>query len=268
MAFGRKKRGAAKAPRDEQERAAGRAQRRARESIAAAAEKELSTDPADATGDGPWDAEQAPQDDLARVDLGSLHVPTLDGVELRLEAAPTGEVVAVVLVDGPSAAQVGVFAAPKSEGIWRDVRAEIVEQLKLEGGEGRQTDGTFGTEILASVAGPEGPSQVRFVGIDGPRWFLRALVTGPAATEQVAAALLERAVRSIVVHRGGEAMPVRDPLPLQLPEEAMQAAAEGQAAEDGQVDGVGQADGGGQADEQGRLAPGMPERGPETTETR
>lgn len=261
MAFGRRKRAAAKAPRDEDDRAAGRAQRRARESAAAAAEKELSTDPADATGDGPWDAEDAPEDDLARVDLGSLHVPTLDGVELRLEAAPTGEVVAVVLVDGPNAAQVGVFAAPKSEGIWRDVRAEIVEQLTLEGGEGRLTEGTFGTEILASVAGPEGPSLVRFIGVDGTRWFLRALITGPAATDEVAAELLELAIRSIVVHRGGEAMPVRDPLPLQLPEEAMQAAAEGEQelapVEDGQQPG-----------EQGRPAPGLPERGPEITETR
>jgi hypothetical protein len=58
-----------------------------------------------------------------------------------------------------------------------------------------------------------------FVGVDGPRWFLRALFTGVAATDPALAGVLEDAVRNIVVVRGSSPMPVRDPLPLVLPKE-------------------------------------------------
>lgn len=219
--------------------------------------------------DGPWDEADAPQDEVNRVDLGALRVPTLEGAELRLEAAPTGEVVAVVLTDGISSVQVGVFAAPRSEGIWTEVRREIIEQLGIEGGSGTVQDGSFGPEVLATVVGPEGSAPVRFAGIDGPRWFVRALFTGPAATDVGAAALLEESLRTMVVARGGEAMPVRDPLPLHLPEEAMQAAQE--EAEPGLDDasaGDDASEDDGSAGGHRRPAPGMPRRGPEITETR
>jgi hypothetical protein len=57
------------------------------------------------------------------------------------------------------------------------------------------------------------------VGVDGPRWFLRGLFTGAAATDPAKASVLEDAVRNIVVVRGASPMPVRDPLPLTLPKE-------------------------------------------------
>ena len=60
----------------------------------------------------------------------------------------------------------------------------------------------------------------RFVGVDGPRWFLRGLITGPAAAGPEAAGALEEAFRGIVVVRGNEPMPVREQLPLALPPQA------------------------------------------------
>jgi hypothetical protein len=56
--------------------------------------------------------------------------------------------------------------------------------------------------------------------VDGPRWFLRGLLTGPAAENPEAAAPLEEAFRGIVVVRGAEPMPVREQLPLRLPPQA------------------------------------------------
>ena len=61
---------------------------------------------------------------------------------------------------------------------------------------------------------------VRFLGIDGPRWFLRAMLMGPIAVNAPKAAPFEDALRAIVVVRGGEPLPVREPVPLQLPKEA------------------------------------------------
>lgn len=210
--------------------------------------------------EGPWDAEDAPEDDVPRIDLGSLQLPVPDGTEVRVDVSPEGEVVAATMVQGPSSMQVNVFAAPKRSGIWAEVRSEIAEALTQGGGRAEPVDGPLGPELRAQVP-TEQPGQgtmlapARFLGVDGPRWFLRALLTGPAATDPAAATGLETALRSVVVVRGGEAMAVRDPLPLHLPKDVAEQAAA--AAEE--------------ADQAGPSTQGglpMPERGPEITETR
>jgi hypothetical protein len=58
---------------------------------------------------------------------------------------------------------------------------------------------------------------VRFVGIDGPRWFLRAVFLGRAAVEPDPNDALHLLVRQTIVVRGTSAMAPRDPLPLTLP---------------------------------------------------
>ncbi|MCU1591711.1 MAG: hypothetical protein JWP11_2967 [Frankiales bacterium] len=208
---------------------------------------------------GPWDSEDAPDDELQRIDLGSLQIPVPEGTEVRVDVSPEGEVVAATMVQGESAMQVNVFAAPKRSGIWSEVRTEIADALLQGGGSTEQVDGSFGPELKAQVP-TEVPGQgtmlapARFLGVDGPRWFLRALVTGPAAVDAEKAAGLEGALRDVIVQRGGEAMAVRDPLPLHLPRDVAEQAAV--AAQE-------------QAEEEER-ATGMPmpERGPEITETR
>jgi len=70
----------------------------------------------------------------------------------------------------------------------------------------------------------------RFIGVDGPRWFLRGMISGPAAESAEAAAPLEEIFRGIVVVRGTEPMPVREQLPLVLPPQAAAQIAAQQAA--------------------------------------
>jgi len=174
--------------------------------------------------EGPWDVEDAPEDDLPRIDLGALQVPMPDGMELRVDVQDQ-VVVAATVVEGHSAMQVHAFAAPRSSGIWFDVRQEIADSLRQGGGEAEEADGVFGVELRARIP-VEAPGQGRtlqpgrFLGVDGPRWFLRALLTGPAATDAVQAKRLEDVFRGTVVVRGGEAMAPRDLLPLRLPREA------------------------------------------------
>jgi hypothetical protein len=60
----------------------------------------------------------------------------------------------------------------------------------------------------------------RFVGVDGPRWFLRAVFSGRAAIDDDAAGPLMAVVRDTVVVRGESAMAPREMLPLRLPDEA------------------------------------------------
>ena len=73
---------------------------------------------------------------------------------------------------------------------------------------------------------------VRFVGIDGPRWFVRGLFTGAAADGGEQAGLLEDVLRNVVVVRGEHPVPPRDILELRLPPEARQALEEQAGAEE------------------------------------
>ena len=92
-------------------------------------------------------------------------------------------------------------------------------------------DGPFGPELAGTILaappaqlGQPAPQPVRrparFLGGDGPRWFLRGMMSGPAAADPEAAAVLEEAFRSIVVVRGSQPMPVREQLPLTVPPQA------------------------------------------------
>jgi hypothetical protein len=173
---------------------------------------------------GPYDISAAP-DGVQRLDLGSLHLPAVDGVEVRVQADPDGTVQQVVLVNGDNALQLGVFAAPRSEGIWDEVRDEIRTSLGEQGATIRETDGEYGPELWARVNTPDGPADLRFVGVDGPRWMVRALYQGKAATDPAAAGPLAEVLDGLVVDRGQEAKPVREALPLRLPREVAEQAA-------------------------------------------
>jgi hypothetical protein len=180
--------------------------------------------PASDGGAGPYDLADAPPG-VVRLDLGALQVPAVDGVDLRVQADPDGVIQQVVLVHGDSALQLGVFAAPRGEGIWDEVREEIRTSLLADGAAPEEASGDYGTELRARVRTPEGPTDLRFVGVDGPRWMVRGVFQGPAAVEPAAAAPLVSCLRDLVVNRGPEAKPVREPLMLRLPKEMTDAAA-------------------------------------------
>jgi Protein of unknown function (DUF3710) len=191
---------------------------------------------------GPWDEADAPDDGVPRIDLGSLRLPAVPGMELRVDVNAQQKVIGATLRAGESLLQVSAFAAPRATGIWDDVRADLARSASGQGGSLREVDGPFGTElaghVLATPAAQPGqagaPTPVRrparFLGVDGPRWFLRGMISGPAAAGPDAAAPLEEAFRRIVVVRGSEPMPVREQLPLTLPPQAAAQVAAQQAA--------------------------------------
>ncbi|SDR30381.1 DUF3710 domain-containing protein [Thermostaphylospora chromogena] len=171
---------------------------------------------------GPWDADE-PHPERERVDLGGLRLPVGEGFEVQLNVAGDEIVGALVLV-GDSALQVHAFAAPKSTGIWDEVRTELAAGVKDAGGRVEEREGPFGVELAGKVpVEGQGEQPVRYIGIDGPRWFLRAVLSGKAATDPAAAETLENVIRDIVVVRGEEPMPPKEPIRLRLPAEARQA---------------------------------------------
>src|SRR5699024_8050148 len=70
--------------------------------------------------DGPYAAADAPG--ACRIGLGGLQVPTVDGMELRMEADQrSGAVTGANRVLGGSSLPVQAFAAPKSRGLWEQL---------------------------------------------------------------------------------------------------------------------------------------------------
>jgi Protein of unknown function (DUF3710) len=185
---------------------------------------------------GPFD--RAEVDGLeGRLDLGALWMTGIEGMELRLEVEQESQsVVGVTAVLGESAVQLQAFAAPRTAGIWEDIRAEIAASITSQGGTADLTSGPLGPELQARMPGqaPDGRtvfSPARFVGVDGPRWFLRAVLSGRAAIDEDAASALLDVVRATVVVRGDEAMAPRELLTLKLPAQG-DPAAQDSAAQD------------------------------------
>ncbi len=217
-------------------------------------------DPMPRPAGGPWDAGD-PFPERERVDLGSLRVPVGPGHEVQLVMAE--QLGAWVTARyGESELQVQAFAAARNDALWDDVRGEIATEIHAAGGRSAESDCVFGialdAEVPAEPGNPEsGLRTVRFVGVDGPRWFLRGLFSGPAASGGGDAEVLEGVFRDIVVVRGEHPVPPRDLLELRLPPEAAQAIAEQQAQQQEEAE---------ESRDWGDLNPF--DRGPEFTETR
>jgi hypothetical protein len=190
-----------------------------------------------ARASGPWDISEVtdPAAD-GRVDLGGLWLPAFEGLEIRVEADPeTGSIVSVTLVLDDSALQVQPFAAPRTEGIWAEVRTEIAAGLTQQGGTADMVEGPFGTELRARMpvtrsGGASGVEAARFIGVDGPRWFLRGAFTGRAAAQPAEDEPLLDVFREIVVVRGPTPMAPREPIPLTLPQAVQEAGPEAKEA--------------------------------------
>ncbi|RZT64244.1 uncharacterized protein DUF3710 [Microcella alkaliphila] len=184
--------------------------------------------PADRAENGPFDESEA---NAVRpyVDLGAIKLVPRPELQLRLEVEEaTKRVVAVGIDYQGSTLQVQAFAAPRSTGLWHGVRGQIEQQIRSQGGEISERDGVFGPELLARIPvqadGQASTRIARFVGVDGPRWFLRGVIAGQGAVDQAAAEAIDDVFRSIVVVRGSTPMPPRDLIPLQVPAGAQGAA--------------------------------------------
>lgn len=177
------------------------------------------------TSTGPWDSDGAPAPSAAsaRIDMGSLLIPAVDGMQIRVDpTAPGGPLTAAVLILGGSTLELRAFAAPRTAGIWEELRADIVAELQRSGARTQLVDGPHGREVLTQVPvrdekGQSGTVAARFLGVDGPRWFLRGVLQGRAATDDSAATELRAVFDDVVVVRDQVARPPREILPLHAP---------------------------------------------------
>ncbi len=179
---------------------------------------ESKSGPIDREIEGPFDASEA-STVRPYVDLGSIKVLPREGIQMRLDVEEgTQRIVAVSLDFADSTIQLQAFASPRSTGLWHEVRNQIQEQLTAQKARITEVDGIFGPELEAHLpTADKGTTRVRFIGVDGPRWLLRGVISGAAVSDKEAAEKVEELFRSIVVVRGDQPMPPRDLLPLRVP---------------------------------------------------
>jgi hypothetical protein len=175
---------------------------------------------------GPHDAEVLGDDGVERVDLGSLLIPPVEGAELRIQVDERTQQVQAVLLAGPDGAlELRAFAAPRNGDLWSEVRPQLAADMARRGGTATEQEGSFGPELSCRLTvqgsdGRTGEQPSRIVGINGSRWMLRATFLGKPALDAETATRWEETLRSIAVRRGDHAMPVGDPLPVVLPDQA------------------------------------------------
>lgn len=156
------------------------------------------------------------------LDFGALRIPAVDGMQVRTELDDQEHVVGVAVMIDETMLQLQAFAAPRSEDLWDEIRQEIAEGIRGGQGKAREVDGPFGRELQAEVAvtdeaGGTSRQPVRFLGLDGDRWFLRGVVTGAGAGDPSRATAVEAIFAGIEVERGSHAAAPRHLLTLTLP---------------------------------------------------
>jgi hypothetical protein len=182
-------------------------------------EEPLEPDPRDVRVDGPWDsAEKAVDDDPAYLDFGSLLIRGRPGFQLQMPVDDDqGTIGSVVLVTEDSGLELRAFADARSGGLWDTVRADLVEEAERLDGRAETIDGPFGPELRIDVPvtlpdGEQGFQPTRILGIEGPRWMLRATFLGQEALQPGGDGLLMQALRDVVVVRGNEPRAPREAL--------------------------------------------------------
>ena len=176
----------------------------------------------DLLADGPFDSEDLPAEVVDRVDLGSLLITPEPNRELRLQVDEASGVVQSVVIAGPDGAlELRAFAAPRGGDLWSEARPQIASEVAQAGGTATEREGPWGTELICEVGQRGGNTQItRVIGINGPRWMLRASLLGQPAVKPDEAGAWEDSIRKIAVHRGAQAMPVGESLPVVMPPQA------------------------------------------------
>ena len=178
-------------------------------------------DAGDDTGDslatfGPFDETDLDREHAAaeRVDFGAVQVPVPRGGEVSVEPED-GRLQAVHVMLPAGRLSVSALAAPRTEGLWPDLAAEIDESLREGGATVRSFTGEWGRELHART----GDASSLFVGVDGPRWMLYGVATGPTSSADELDVALRVMLRGTVVVRGRSPYPVRTVLPLTVPDQ-------------------------------------------------
>jgi hypothetical protein len=174
--------------------------------------------PLDRQSAGPFDITELVQV-RPSIDFGAIQMPLRDDVVYKLEVEEaTSKIVALTVEHNGSALQLQAFSAPASDGVWHEIRSSLEQSILDQNGRTEQVVGPLGPELNAQIPNVDGGFRLaKFIGVDGPKWFLRGVISGLALGDVLSMSHVIDIFRSVAVVRGGQPMPPKELLELVAP---------------------------------------------------
>jgi hypothetical protein len=174
--------------------------------------------PLDRVSAGPFDSSELIQI-RPTIDFGALQLPIREDVTLKLEVEEaSSRIVALTVEHEGSSIQLQAFSAPASQGIWHEIRSALDQSILSQSGKTETVIGPLGPELNAQIPTRDGSFRLaKFIGVDGPKWFLRGVISGLALADTLAMTYMIDIFRSVVVVRGVAPMPPKELLQLTAP---------------------------------------------------
>jgi hypothetical protein len=174
--------------------------------------------PVDRFSAGPFDITELIQV-RPSIDFGAIQLPMRDDVVYKLEVEDsTNRIVALTVEHRGSNLQLQAFSAPGAEGVWHEIRLALEKSINTQGGKTESVVGPLGPELNAQIPNSDGTSRLaKFIGVDGPKWFLRGVISGLALGDTLSMSHMIDIFRSVAVIRGSSPMPPKELLELVAP---------------------------------------------------
>jgi hypothetical protein len=153
------------------------------------------------------------------VDFGAIQLPLREDVVLKLEVEEkSSRVVALTVEYEGSSLQLQAFSSSGADGIWHEIRTTLENSIEVQGGKTEMVVGPLGPELNAQIPNRDGGFRLaKFIGVDGPKWFLRGVISGLALGDALAMTHVMDIFRSVAVVRGAQPMPPKELLTLVAP---------------------------------------------------
>ena len=176
------------------------------------------SEPLDRQSAGPFDITELVQV-RPSIDFGAIQLPLRDDVVYKLEVEEaTSKIVALTVEHNGSALQLQAFSAPASDGVWHEIRSSLEQSILAQNGRTEQVVGPLGPELNAQIPNVDGGFRLaKFIGVDGPKWFLRGVISGLALGDVLSMSHVIDIFRSVAVVRGSQPMPPKELLELVAP---------------------------------------------------
>lgn len=174
--------------------------------------------PTDRLSAGPFDVSELVQV-RPSIDFGALQLPMRDDVVYKLEVEESSsKIVALTVEHKGSSIQLQAFSAPGAEGVWHEIRAALEQSISAQNGKTEVVIGPLGPELNAQIPSSDGGFRLaKFIGVDGPKWFLRGVISGLALGDVLSMTHIIDIFRSVAVVRGTSPMPPKELLELKAP---------------------------------------------------
>jgi hypothetical protein len=174
--------------------------------------------PLDRLSAGPFDITELIQV-RPSIDFGAIQLPLRDDVVYKLEVEEaTNKIVALTVEHNGSSLQLQAFSAPGTDGVWHEIRSTLEQSILTQNGRTEQVVGTLGPELNAQIPTADGGFRLaKFIGVDGPKWFLRGVISGIALGDVLSMSHIIDIFRSVAVVRGSQPMPPKELLELTAP---------------------------------------------------